>query len=175
MINLREVPMVDKPQEGATLFALNVDGSIDRIKADGVGGGKVAKIVADMSPFDGSSGVSALSLQNARDGVSTLATESITTVTATCKNMSFEEACEIVKAGEKLDIIVTGDLSMMMPGMVATGYAIGVAYTSGNSGNGEATEAPTPENIRFVTYDVWYGDPIQWQWTADGISAKIGG
>lgn len=39
MINLREAPLVDKPEDGATLFALNVDGTVNRIKADGVGGG----------------------------------------------------------------------------------------------------------------------------------------
>lgn len=167
--------MVDKPVEGATLFALNTDGSINRIKADGVGGGKVAKIVADLTPLGGGSGVSSLSLQNARDGVSTRAGVNTMTITATCENMSFEEACEIVKAGEKLDIIVTCDLSMMMPGMVMTGYAIIVAYMPGNSENEKAAKASTPETIGFTTNISTMGDFTNWNWTADGITTEIGG
>lgn len=38
MINLREAPIVDKAEEGATLFALNPDGTINRISAENVGG-----------------------------------------------------------------------------------------------------------------------------------------
>lgn len=38
MINLREAPIVDKAEEGATLFVLNTDGSINRISAENVGG-----------------------------------------------------------------------------------------------------------------------------------------
>lgn len=38
LINLREAELVDKPVEGATLFCLNPDGTINRVSAANVGG-----------------------------------------------------------------------------------------------------------------------------------------
>lgn len=38
LINLREAELVETPMEGATLFCLNPDGSINRISAENVGG-----------------------------------------------------------------------------------------------------------------------------------------
>lgn len=165
MINLREAPLVDKPEDGATLFALNVDGSINRIKADGVGGGgKVAVIKADLGME------SAVSLQNIRDGVSTLASEPAS-YSATCENMTFAEACEIVKAGKKLDAIVTATAD----GLVMTGYAIGVMYESA-SGGGKAAKAAagsTSEALGIMTDALEVDAVILWIWTADGITGQL--
>ena len=39
LINLSEAELVDKPVEGATLFCLNPDGTINRVSAANIGGG----------------------------------------------------------------------------------------------------------------------------------------
>lgn len=38
LINLKDAPLVEKAEEGATLFTLNPDGTINRISAENVGG-----------------------------------------------------------------------------------------------------------------------------------------
>lgn len=156
-INLREAPLVDKPEDGATLFALNPDGTINRIKADGIGGGGVVKMVADLSVISGDQ-ASALSLQNLKDGVSTLASVSSIIIPATCENMTFEEACEIAKAGDKLDIVMRASSD----GQCTAGYTLGFTYTPAQNEN--------PEKIEFLTHPFYGNASIMWCWTADSIT-----
>lgn len=163
MINLREAPIVDKAEEGATLFALNPDGTINRISAENVGGsggGKVAKMTVDLSPIFGEES-SSLSLQSLGSGASTRAGFT-TTLTATCENMTLDEAYNILDAGEKLDILVTGDTTAYNMGKM-TGCAFGYYY---GIGNGEKT-------IGFVTNSVEHDNNYSWTWTADGITTEI--
>lgn len=176
LIDLKQAPIVDKAQEGATLFALNTDGTVERISAENVGGSgaKIAKMTADMSALYGNQ-ESAVSLQNLKDGVSTLSSSGSTTFTATCDNMTFEEAVAIIKSGEKLDIMMSGDLSAVSEGMTVTGYALLVAYQPAATGGVEKVQATaTPEKIGFLTME--YGGNITffWEWSADGISTTIG-
>lgn len=149
MINLREAPMVDKPAEGATLFALNPDGTINRIKADGIGGGKIAKlrVVTD----EGTE--SAISLQNLRDGVATLANSAQTIV---CDNMTYEEAKAVILAGEKLDAMLE-----VMTNVYATPKIFG--------GNGLQTLSndDTRESIGWL-FNI-FGSYVIVSWTVDGI------
>lgn len=145
MINLREAPMVDKPEDGATLFALNEDGTINRIKADGIGGGKIAKLhaVTDESTEP------APSLQNLKDGVSTASNMSYA---ATCDNMTYEEAVEVIQSGEPLGIYLT----VSQDGQVLTDYSASYWYTGSSI------------VILFVALMAEFGGT--WYWTADGIS-----
>lgn len=110
-IELRNAEIVDKPAEGAMLFCLNPDGTVNRVKADGVGGGKCAKIVVDTSAMASeaapSSLMSRMSGKSADAGVSTVATEETTETPCICDNMTFEEAKAILLAGEKLDAVLS--------------------------------------------------------------------
>lgn len=141
--------MVDKPAEGATLFALNPDGTINRIKADGIGGGKIAKlrVVTD----EGTE--SAISLQNLRDGVATLANSAQTIV---CDNMTYEEAKAVILAGEKLDAMLE-----VMTNVYATPKIFG--------GNGLQTLSndDTRESIGWL-FNI-FGSYVIVSWTVDGI------
>lgn len=94
-------------------------------------------------------------------------------ITATCENMTFAEACEIVKAGEKLDVIVTATAN----GLVMTGYAIGVMYepASWDRKAAKATEAPTPESLGIITHMLINNAFLAWTWTADGITGTDAG
>lgn len=166
LIDLKQAPIVDKAQEGATLFALNTDGTVERISAENVGGSgaKIAKMTADMSALYGDQ-ASAVSLQNLKDGVSTLASSSSTTLTATCDNMTFEEAVAIIKSGEKLDIMMSGDMSVLSEGTTVTVYALLVVYLPATTGD--------VERIGFLTVDFSESAAYFWEWSADGIYTTI--
>lgn len=167
-INLREAPLVDKPEDGATLFALNQDGTINRIKADGVGGGKVAKMTTNMSSYFGESNVSLMSLQNRNGGVSTLSNvnNNVKTIIATCENMTFAEAVEIIKAGNKLDVMLTYDVDGMGTGAYATGYAVSYMYAPEQSN--------INEKIWLAVHEPYYDCNMYWEWTEDdGIVCTI--
>lgn len=153
-INLREAPMVDKPVEGATLFALNPDGSVNRIKADGVGGGKVAKLVMDMGDAGG------VSLQNVMSGVQTLANGNPTTYAVTCDNMTFEEAKAIVLAGDKLDATL----------LYTDGVYFLPALFGANNLTTFADESSQPESVGWLFF--MPGSYLMVSWTADGITAQ---
>lgn len=150
MINLREAPLVDKPEDGATLFALNPDGTINRISAENVGGSKVAKI--RMATEEGEN----LSLQNLTSGAATLAAEdgaragSSTTFPCVCDNMTYEEAAAIVKAGDKLDA------TLEVEGII---YAVGAQFNS----------APATVMLFFELM----GMSVIVYWTADGITMTV--
>lgn len=150
MINLREAPLVDKPEDGATLFALNPDGTINRIKADGVGGGKIAKLRVVVP--EGTE--SAISLQNLRDGVMTAMASAA--YTATCDNMTYEEAVEVIQSGEPLGVYIT----VADDNFFVSDYSASVLYGNGTimiAFSGIMTE---------LANNTWY-------WTAGGISTQL--
>lgn len=177
MINLREAPMVDKPVEGATLFALNPDGSIDRIKADGVGGGKVAVIKIDMSSIANTASLMS-DIQNrnvANIGINAVADDGIeedsgtSEVPCTCDTMTFEEAKAILLAGEKLDAVITAGIN----GQIISVYALGAWYQ--NTGNAEENpkSAAATEMITIFSLTLAADAVIQTIWTADGITISL--
>lgn len=184
LINLREAPIVDKAREGATLFALNTDGTVERISTDNVGG-KVAIIKANMSGtgantvplmtrLTGKSMTADTGAETLEAGVESLdaGVEAVDAVveprgsaaeyTCTCDNMTFEEAKAILLAGRKLDAVITAEVD----GYVASGYAIGAAYTP--------MEDTQPEMIELFSRPLGDGADVTTVWTADGIVVELG-
>lgn len=198
LINLREAPIVDKAREGATLFALNTDGTVERISTDNVGG-KVAIIKVNMSGTGANTvplmtrlagesmtadtgvetpeaGVESLEagMETLEAGVESLeaGVEAVDAVaeprgsaaeyTCTCDNMTFEEARAILLAGGKLDAVITAEVD----GYVASGYAIGAAYTP--------MEDTQPEMIELFSRPLGDGADVTTVWTADGIVVELG-
>lgn len=85
LINLREAPIVDKAKEGATLFALNTDGTVERISAENVGGGGNIAMMKVTSEY---SSVGAGGSQ-----------------VCICENMTYEEAVELITSSKPLQVI----------------------------------------------------------------------
>lgn len=172
-IELRNAEIIDKPVEGATLFCLNPDGTVNRIKADGVGGGKCAKIVVDMSAMESkaapSSLMSRMSGRSADAGVSTVAddgNEDAATTSCTCDNMTFEEAKAILLAGEKLDAFLTGCVESG-PYTYVVFFSLVAAMFSGSNSKA-AADASGGIQLIFTS-----GDSITSAiWTADGIMVQ---
>lgn len=94
LINLREAELVETPAEGATLFCLNPDGTVNRVSAANVGrsGGIKTAIIKD-SGYD-----------NAIAGVQSTES-SAPAYTYSCINMTFEEAYQLMASGEPLQVL----------------------------------------------------------------------
>lgn len=108
-------------------------------------GGKIAKlhVVTDEGE------ASAISLQNLKDGVSTASNMSHA---ATCDNMTYEEAVEVIQSGEPLGIYITAQQSNIL----FTDYS-----ASHICGNG----------VIMIVYSGAMQELARtWYWTADGIS-----
>lgn len=184
MINLRETMMVDKPAEGATLFALNVDGTINRIKADGVGGGKVAVIKIDMSSIANTASLMS-DIQNrnvANIGINAVAGDGIeedsgtSEVPCTCDNMTFEDAKALILGGEALSAVLSfGEAdNEETNGMIFHIAPLITAYQPAKNTDSKATAAEsTPESIVFMINV--FNSMIYVDWTAEGIVATLAG
>lgn len=93
LINLREAELVETPAEGATLFCLNPDGTVNRVSAANVGGsGGIKTAIIKDSGYD-----------NAIAGVQSAATAP--EYTYECTNMTFEEAYQLMASGEPLQVL----------------------------------------------------------------------
>ncbi|MBQ8615992.1 MAG: hypothetical protein IJ418_00635 [Clostridia bacterium] len=94
LINLRETELVETPAEGATLFCLNPDGTVNRVSAANVGGsGGIKTAIIKDSGYD-----------NAIAGVQS-ASYSTPENTYECINMTFEEAYQLMANGEPLQAL----------------------------------------------------------------------
>lgn len=94
LINLRETELVETPAEGATLFCLNPDGTVNRVSAANVGGsGGIKTAIIKDSGYD-----------NAIAGVQS-ASSSTPEYTYECINMTFEEAYQLMASGEPLQVL----------------------------------------------------------------------
>lgn len=174
LIDLKQAPIVDKAQEGATLFALNTDGTVERISAENVGGSgaKVAKLKIDLGD------VSSASLMNLMQGTATVdaadgGKAQNAAYTATCDNMTFEEAKAIVLAGEKLDCVAEAQMSDIIVQL----YPI---MSGGEYLDVEATEQQPKSQAAAVTPSVGWvvcfaGSYIVVSWTADGFTVTLNG
>lgn len=153
LIDLKQAPIVDKAQEGATLFALNTDGTVERISAKNVGGSgmQIAKLKLDMGD---ASSASLMSLMQGTATVDATRSQMLPTYTATCDNMTFEEAAEIIESGEPLGVYITAEIDNYL----VTDYTASCAY------DGYSCIA-----IYFVGTMVQLGVE-ELYWTADGIS-----
>lgn len=174
LINLREAPIVDKAKEGATLFALNTDGTVERISAENVGGGKVAIIKADLSAM-GASTASLMSRMTgnavaADAGVETLASSGSNEIPCTCDTMTFEEAKAILLAGEKLDAVMVVDMIELGEGMLISAPVMCAAYQEAQETIPKSGQA-RPEQIMMVAN---LGSEVEIYWTADGITIPLG-
>lgn len=175
LINLREAPIVDKAKEGATLFALNTDGTVERISAENVGGGKVAIIKADLSAM-GASTVSLMSRMTGKAvaadaGVETLADDSGSNeIPCTCDTMTFDEAKAILLAGEKLDAVVVIDGVELGAGMLISSQVILAMYQEAEDAQPKAAEAQPGLIMMAANFDA----QATIYWTADGITMAMG-
>lgn len=106
IIELTNAPLVDAPAEGAVLFALNTDGTVNRVKADAVGGTKTAVITQEGS-----------------------------TNTFTC-NMTFAEAAAIMKTTKVLDVVIVTGQALVGGEVIGNITADNVVYfgSDGNEG-----------------------------------------
>ena len=118
LINLRETELVETPAEGATLFCLNPDGTVNRVSAANVGGsGGIKTAIIKDSGYD-----------NAIAGVQSTAS-STPAYTYSCINMTFEEAYQLMASGEPLQVLgmISGEGGMNIGGAALfVGTAIGV-------------------------------------------------
>lgn len=145
LINLRETELVETPAEGATLFCINPDGTVNRVSAANVGGsGGIKTAIIKDSGYD-----------NAIAGVQS-ASYPTPKYTYECINMTFEEAYQLMASGEPLQVLgmVTGEGGMCehgVPGFLGT--ALGVPCIA----------------------IVWMLNSLTLYWTADGLSTRSPG
>lgn len=127
---------------------VEVDGAFKRVPGGSLGGGKTALIHLDMGD------AAQASLANLSAGVSTLeARDSNPVYTATCENMTFEEAVAILSAQQPLSVMI--DTTVM--GMYACGPAISAVYL-------------VQAGITCIMIAATYIGSLYW--TADGISTE---
>lgn len=133
--------------------------SFSLIKAENVGGGKVAKIRMVQDEGEASS----LSLQNLKDGVATYAAAA-TTYTCVCDNVTFEEAAAIVKGGDKLDAVIdSGEGCICLQAYYGSGLdTLASDGSEEDSSSAELFLVFAYFNMYFVLY-----------WTADGITLEF--
>lgn len=163
MINLREAPLVDKPEDGATLFALNVDGTVNRIKADGVGGGgKVAVIKVGLGMESAAS--------PAAEGIA----QQSQSFSCTCDTMTFEEAKAIVLAGEKLDAIVMTDGRELGQNSIVLMYTASAVYEKSEVIPSATDTASTNESIYIYVISIMTENMIKMEvnWNVNGITVR---
>lgn len=144
LINLRETELVETPAEGATLFCLNPDGTVNRVSAANVGGsGGIKTAIIKDSGYD-----------NAIAGVQSSG-YSTREYTYECINMTFEEVYQLMASGEPLQVLgmVTKDGGTCAYGApVFTGTAMGV------------------ECITIIFKVPYTTDSLTLYWTAAGLS-----
>ena len=149
LINLREAELVETPAEGATLFCLNPDGTVNRVSAANVGGsGGIKTAIIKDSGYD-----------NAIAGVQS-ASSSTPEYTYECINMTFEEASQIMASGDPLQVL----------GMVTT--------DGGTCAYGAPVFAGTAMGVECITiiFKVPYTtDSLTLYWTAAGLSTSAPG
>lgn len=149
LINLREAELVETPAEGATLFCLNPDGTVNRVSAANVGGsGGIKTAIIKDSGYD-----------NAIAGVQS-ASSSTPEYTYECINMTFEEAYQLMASGDPLQVL----------GMVTT--------DGGTCALGEPTFAGVEMEVEciLIVFQVRLLESnFELYWTADGLSTSSPG
>lgn len=151
LINLREAELVETPAEGATLFCLNPDGTVNRVSAANVGGsGGIKTAIIKDSGYDNA--IAGVQIQSAGS--------SRPEYTYECINMTFEEAYQLMASGEPLQVL----------GMVTT--------DGGTCAFGEPTFAGTALGVECIMIIFWVNltnDALTLYWTADGLSTSSPG
>ena len=160
LINLREAELVETPAEGATLFCLNPDGTVNRVSAANVGGsgGIKTAIIKDSGGIK-TAIIKDSGYDNAIAGVQS-ASSSTPEYTYECINMTFEEASQIMASGDPLQVL----------GMVTT--------DGGTCAYGAPVFAGTAMGVECITiiFKVPYTtDSLTLYWTAAGLSTSAPG
>lgn len=133
---LGEVEALESVPEGANAL-IETNGEIKRVPGSNLGGGggiKTAILVMDAESMEAE------------------------TQTATCSNMTYDEAKATLAAGEPLNAILT----ISMSGMSQCASATAIVYASAEA-SGLATEVV---GLMFAPE----GEQMAFYWTADGIS-----
>lgn len=156
LIDLKQAPIVEKAQKGATLFALNTDGTVERISAENVGGGKTAVIKVDMSSI---SQASAVAVANLLNGIATVGDDSSATYvcSATCDTATFDEMKEIIQNGEKPNAVIGMDLSLFGSGMI---YGVVIGWSANTPD--EVQLGARINELNAIAY-----------WTSDELTVKF--
>lgn len=117
LVELTAAEIVETPKEGAMLFCLNPDGSVNRVSAEKVGGGAVKTAVIKDSKYD-----------NVAAGVQTASAAAVE-ITYACENMTFDEAYAAVLGGTLTVVmkLAMSDTAVMQA--IAVGVAAGVSAT----------------------------------------------
>lgn len=157
LIDLKQAPIVDKAQEGATLFALNTDGTVERISAENVGGGKIVE--TEITPtaniylmsLDGVEPLTARAMRETRD----------VSMGAYCEDMTFEEAREHLLNGERVTAVVHTDIG---DGVVGCGCALDMTYYP--------ADADQDLNEEIYMMAGCYATVVLIIWTADGLTVE---
>ena len=140
LINLRETELVETPAEGATLFCLNPDGTVNRVSAANVGGsGGIKTAIIKDSGYD-----------NAIAGVQSAQTAA-PEYTYSCTNMTFEEAYQLMASGEPLQ-------------------ALGMFTAEGGACLGALVVNITSVYETPCIVMKWMVNSLTLYWTADGLS-----
>lgn len=109
LVELTAAEIVETPKEGATLFCLNPDGSVNRVSAEKVGGGAVKTAVIKDGNYD-----------NVAAGVQTAAAAAVE-ITYACENMTFDEAYAAMLGGTLtvvMKLAMNDTMVMQAPAMI---------------------------------------------------------
>lgn len=153
---LADAPILDEVPDGAKVYA-EVDGKVYRVAGDNLGGGGIptAILTIDMSSTDSKSAA----------GDNSRASSSV--FTATCDNMTFDEAKAIFESGGQINAM----LRATQPGensLYFRSYSVDSGYVS-------MQDAGTSEFIGFTFFPYISGyDAITFYWKPDDtISTQI--
>lgn len=157
LIDLKQAPIVEKAQKGATLFALNTDGTVERISAENVGGGKTAVIKVDMSSISKESAAAIANLLNGDAAVVSDSGSATYVCSATCDTATFDEMKEIIQNGEKPNAVIGMDLSLFGSGMI---YGVVIGWSANTPD--EVQLGARINELNVIAY-----------WTSDELTVKF--
>lgn len=162
---LGDVELLDTVPEGANAF-IEADGEIRRVPGSNLGGvGGIPTAILHMTLDTGEA--SAVSLADLASGTATLAAgdnaraSSATIYTATCDNMTFAEARDLLLAGEAFDARLVIDATGMMGEGLTTIESAAAVSTGVMAANGQAVVGMTFNNQLPIGFIAFY-------WLEDG-------
>lgn len=152
LIELSKAEIVETPAEGATLFCLNPDGTVNRVSAANVGGNA------------GSGGIKTAIIKDSLYDQTVAGVQSYASaepeITYSCTNMTFEEAYETLASGEPMNVcemIVFKNLPIILSDVV-------VMFAGTSVNNTPAIELSLDRTDLQLNINLY--------WTADGISTE---
>lgn len=155
---LADAPLLDSVPTGANAF-VETDGAVCRAPGAGLGGGMKTAVFT--------------MTQDSESGVSTLASASNPTFSATC-SMSYAEARALLLAGEALGVVFKTNVAPMMGGSglaPASWYGMGAMFMDSSLINGmqlldSAGDSGFTEGI--IVQTAFAGETLMFYWLPDG-------